>query len=103
MPKSRKIMPYPKDECGIIGIYNVEEAANYTYLGLHALQHRGQESTGIVSTNENHFLRFAGMGKVTDVFTESKLKQLQWKICHWSQPLQYHGGQLFKKCPAHKI
>jgi amidophosphoribosyltransferase len=34
--------------CGVFGIYGVEEAANYTYFGLYALQHRGQESAGIV-------------------------------------------------------
>ena len=68
---------YPKEECGIVGLYNIEEAANYTYLGIYALQHRGQESAGIVTSNGKHLLRYAGMGKVADVFKESKLRQLE--------------------------
>ena len=68
---------YPKEECGVVGLYNVEEAANFAYLGIHALQHRGQESAGIVSSDKSRLLRFAGMGKVTDIFTETKLKQLK--------------------------
>ncbi len=71
---------YHKEECGVVGLYNVPEASNYAYLGIHALQHRGQESAGIVSSDESHLLRFAGMGKVTDVFTEKKLKQLKGSL-----------------------
>ncbi|MES0492149.1 MAG: amidophosphoribosyltransferase [Leptospirales bacterium] len=70
---------YPKEECGIVGLYNVKEAANYAYLGIYALQHRGQESAGIVTTDEKHLFRYAGMGKVADVFKESKLRQLKGK------------------------
>ena len=40
--------------CGIFGIFDHKDAANLTYLGLHALQHRGQESAGIASINDNH-------------------------------------------------
>jgi len=68
---------HPKEECGIVGIYNVEEAANHAYLGAYALQHRGQESAGIVSSDGEHLYRYAGMGKVADVFTPTKLRQLQ--------------------------
>ncbi len=67
---------YPKEECGIVGLWNVPEAANFAYLGIYALQHRGQESAGIVSASPDHLYRFAGMGKVTEVFHEEKLKQL---------------------------
>lgn len=67
---------YPKEECGIVGIYNVEEAANHTYLAAYALQHRGQESSGIVSSDGERLFRYAGMGKVADVFTPQKIKQL---------------------------
>lgn len=67
---------YPKEECGVTGLYGVEEAANYAYLGIYALQHRGQESAGIVSTDEHHLFRYAGMGKVADIFNDKKLKQL---------------------------
>ncbi|MCX7634057.1 MAG: amidophosphoribosyltransferase, partial [Turneriella sp.] len=72
----RRLNPYPREECGIVGIYNVEEAANYAYLGAYALQHRGQESAGIVSSDGERLFRFAGMGKVADVFTPQKIREL---------------------------
>ncbi|MBN8221450.1 MAG: amidophosphoribosyltransferase [Spirochaetes bacterium] len=75
---------YPKEECGIVAVYNVEEAANHAYLGAYALQHRGQESAGIVSSDGERLYRYAGMGKVADVFTPQKIKQLtgQHAIAH---------------------
>lgn len=73
-PESRL---YPREECGIYGIFGCEEAANFTYLGLYSLQHRGQESAGIVSTDGDRLYRYAGMGQVATVFTEEKLKELR--------------------------
>lgn len=70
----------PKDECAIFGIYNCPDAANFTYLGLYSLQHRGQESSGIVSTDGEHLYRYAGMGLVSNIFTESKMRELQGNI-----------------------
>jgi len=67
----------PKDECGVCGIFGNTKAANLTYLGLYALQHRGQESAGIASSDNHHILRYAGMGKVVDVFTQEKIDNLQ--------------------------
>lgn len=61
-PKSRDDHQIPREECGIYGIFGCEEAANYTYLGLYSLQHRGQESAGIVTTDGERLYRFAGMG-----------------------------------------
>ncbi|MBX7059853.1 MAG: amidophosphoribosyltransferase [Leptospirales bacterium] len=66
----------PREECGIYGIYGCPEAANYTYLGLYSLQHRGQESAGIVSTNGERLFRYAGMGQVAHVFNRDKLRDL---------------------------
>lgn len=66
----------PRDECGIYGIFGGEEAANFTYLGLYSLQHRGQESAGIVSTDGERLYRYAGMGRVAQVFTKEKLADL---------------------------
>jgi amidophosphoribosyltransferase len=66
----------PKDECAIFGIYNSEEAANFTYLGLYSMQHRGQESSGIVSTDGSHLYRYAGMGLVSSVFNQTNIKEL---------------------------
>lgn len=65
------------EECGIFGIYGVPDAANLTYYGLHALQHRGQEGCGIVSRDENGQLRrVKGEGLVNEVFDEDKISQL---------------------------
>jgi amidophosphoribosyltransferase len=69
----------PKDECAIFGIYNSPEASNFTYLGLYSMQHRGQESTGIVSTDGELLYRFAGMGLVANVFNQISLKDLKGK------------------------
>ena len=66
----------PKEECGIFGIYGHPKAANLTYLGLYALQHRGQESAGIASTDNHHIYRYAGMGEVTDIFKEDHINNL---------------------------
>ncbi len=63
--------------CGIIGVSNLPDAARATYLGLYALQHRGQESAGIVTVDElglPHVVR--GMGLVGDVFRDQELSQL---------------------------
>ncbi|MBP7738882.1 MAG: amidophosphoribosyltransferase [Spirochaetes bacterium] len=67
----------PRDECGIFGIYGHQKAANLAYLGLYALQHRGQESSGIASSDGAHIYRYAGMGKVVDIFTEEHINHLQ--------------------------
>ncbi len=64
-----------KDECGVFGVYNHPEAANITYLGLYSLQHRGQESAGIVSSNRS-LSSHKGMGLVADVFSEESLARL---------------------------
>ncbi len=66
----------PREECGVFGVYGHPKAANLTYLGLYSLQHRGQESAGIASSDGDHIYRFAGMGKVIDVFTEERIKNL---------------------------
>ena len=64
------------DECGVFGVYNHPEAANLVYLGLYALQHRGQESAGIVSVEERIFHSNRGRGLVADVFKRHDLDQL---------------------------
>src|SRR5262249_57949221 len=64
------------DECGLFGIFNHAEAANVAYLGLYALQHRGQESAGIAATDGDAFHVEKAMGWVADVFTRERLKRL---------------------------
>ena len=62
------ILHRPEEECGIFGIFNHAEAANLTYLGLYALQHRGQEACGIVSSDGKTLFSHKDMGLVADVF-----------------------------------
>ena len=68
---------YFYDECGVFGIFNHPEASNITYLGVHALQHRGQESAGIVTTDGHQLYSHRGMGLVADVFDKSMLSRLK--------------------------
>jgi len=65
------------EECGVFGVFGVENAASLTYYGLHSLQHRGQEGAGIVSVDrEGKFCRMKGEGLVTEVFREECLQKL---------------------------
>lgn len=61
-----------KEECGVFGIWNTPQASVITALGLHALQHRGQESSGIVSYDGNTFHTHRAMGLVGDIFGDAK-------------------------------
>jgi len=63
----------PEEECGIFGVFNHPEAANLTYLGLYALQHRGQESCGIVSSDGMYLHAHKSMGLVADVFEDQEI------------------------------
>ncbi len=65
------------EECGIFGIWNNENAARLTYLGIYALQHRGQESAGIVSSNGLSLYTEKGMGYVSDIFKEPQIERLK--------------------------
>jgi amidophosphoribosyltransferase len=65
-----------KHECGIFGVFGHPEAAKIVYLGLYALQHRGQESAGMVSCHEGHLHRHRDMGMVHDVFSERNMAGL---------------------------
>ena len=59
--------------CGVFGVYNNSEAANLTYLGLYALQHRGQESSGMVVSDTKNLTRYTGMGLVNQVFKRADI------------------------------
>jgi amidophosphoribosyltransferase len=65
-----------REDCGVFGVFGVAEAARLTYLGLHALQHRGQESSGIVVGDGRHWKRHVGMGLVDQVYTPAILADL---------------------------
>ena len=69
-----------KDECGVFGIFGHPEAANLTYLGLYALQHRGQESAGIATSDGDKMRLSRAMGHVADAFDEQALETLPGHI-----------------------
>ena len=66
-----------KEYCGLFGIYGNSEASMLTYLGLYALQHRGEESCGIVSSNGKRIYQHKAMGVVSDGFSNTTLKKLK--------------------------
>ena len=92
-------------ECGVLGIYGVEDAAGLAYYGLHTLQHRGQQGCGIVTVGDDgEFYRVRGEGLVNEVFDEAKLAKLPGRMaighvkysnagCHGTsniQPFRFH-------------
>lgn len=64
------------EECGVFGIFGHPDAANLTYLGLYSLQHRGQESAGIVSSDGKQLYGQKAMGLVADIFDEERISKL---------------------------
>ena len=71
---------YPKHYCGVFGVYGHPNAAELTYYGLYALQHRGQESAGIVTSDGKVFHAHKGMGLVSQVFSGDALQALPGHI-----------------------
>ncbi|TCS80613.1 amidophosphoribosyltransferase [Tepidibacillus fermentans] len=104
------ILDKMNEECGVFGVYNHPGTPQFIYYGLHALQHRGQESAGIVTSNRQSFTFHRGMGLVTEVFQTKELEQLRGTMgighvrysttgassLQNAQPLvfNYHDGQL---------
>jgi amidophosphoribosyltransferase len=69
-------LPYPREACGVFGIFGHAEAATLTYLGIYALQHRGQESAGIVASDGQRLRQHRALGLVNDVFHQENLRRL---------------------------
>ncbi|MFP3868219.1 MAG: amidophosphoribosyltransferase [Desulfobacteraceae bacterium] len=69
--------PRPREYCGVFGLYGHPEAARLTYFGLYALQHRGQESCGIVTADGRQVRQHKGMGLVSEVFRPRELEKLK--------------------------
>jgi amidophosphoribosyltransferase len=67
----------PREACGIFAVYGLEEAAKLAYFGLYALQHRGQESAGIVASDGKQVVEHKAMGLVPDIFREEILAKLK--------------------------
>ncbi|MDN3513560.1 MAG: amidophosphoribosyltransferase [Candidatus Brocadia sp.] len=70
-------MPGVKEYCGLFGIYGCEDAAERVYYGLYSLQHRGEESAGIASTDGKEIIYHKGMGLVCDALKPQMLKSLR--------------------------
>ena len=71
----------PQDQCGVFGVWAPgEEVAKLTYFGLYALQHRGQESAGIATSNGKKLTVYKDMGLVSQVFSESALESLRGHV-----------------------
>ncbi len=86
------------DECGVFGVFNHPEAANLTYLGLYALQHRGQESAGIVVTDGQSFNSHRDMGLVADVFKKSDIERLSGDRSIGHVRYSTSGGSELRNC-----
>ena len=87
----RDLRDKPKCHCGVFGIYGNSSAAIHTYYGLHALQHRGQEASGIVtrdfsSAGKTIFNLHKGNGLVSEVFADNKILSecTERKFCYWT-------------------
>ncbi len=65
-----------KDKCGVFGVFGHKEAAYLTYLGLYSLQHRGEESAGIVTSDGKKMYAYRGMGHVQEIFSGNQLEVL---------------------------
>jgi len=70
----------PREECGIFGVYGHEDAAKLAYFGLYALQHRGQESAGIVASDNGQVTAHKAMGLVSEIFHEETLDRLKGDV-----------------------
>ena len=71
----------PRDECGVFGVYAPEsDVARLAYFALFALQHRGQESAGIATTESGHIMTVRDLGLVSQVFDEEKLRALEGEM-----------------------
>lgn len=89
--------------CGIVGIYNLPEASNRAYLALHAVQHRGQESAGIVTSDETRLYAYRQMGLVADIFTEDVLARLPGKSAIGHVRYSTTGQSELKNCQPFRV
>ena len=89
--------------CGVFGIFGHEEAAHLTYLGLHALQHRGQESAGITASDGQKLKTYRAMGLVADVFTEPILNELPGKAAIGHVRYSTAGGSHVRNAQPYQV
>src|SRR6185295_9293983 len=91
-----------REECGVFGVLGRSDAANLVYLGLYALQHRGQESAGIASVNgEGRIVSEKDMGYVADIFDAERIAKLPGDIAIGHVRYSTAGGSML--CNAQPI
>src|SRR6266436_5607988 len=86
------------EECGVVGVYGHAEAATLAYLALYALQHRGQESAGIVASNGEALISHRGMGHVAEIFEHDVLARLQGRLAIGHNRYSTSGSTVLKNC-----
>src|SRR5437763_10291029 len=86
------------EECGVVGVYGHPEAATLAYLALYALQHRGQESAGIVSSDGTALINHRGMGHVADLFAHASLSRLEGGLAIGHNRYSTQGSTVLKNC-----
>lgn len=91
------------EECGVVGVFGHPEAANLSYLALYALQHRGQESAGIVSTNGKVLVSHRGMGLVADIFREDIIRRLSGYAAIGHNRYSTTGASLLKNAQPFSV
>src|SRR5678815_1952965 len=91
--RKRGAMGEWREECAVFGIFGAERASELAQLGLYALQHRGQESCGIVSVHDGRFFVEKGIGLVADVMTPERLAKLPGRQAIGHNRYSTTGGQ----------
>jgi len=86
------------EECGVVAVYGHPEAATLAYLSLYALQHRGQESAGIVASNGDALIAHRGMGQVADIFTQDILTRLEGRLAIGHNRYSTSGSTVLRNC-----
>src|SRR6266566_1572653 len=86
------------EECGVVGVFGHPEAATLAYLSLYALQHRGQESAGIVASNGEALISHRGMGHVAEIFGQEILGRLGGRLAIGHNRYSTSGSTVLKNC-----
>ena len=89
-----------KDECAVFGIAGHPEASNLAYLGLYAMQHRGQESAGIAAADGHRVIVSKDMGYVADIFNSDRAGHADGHVRHRPYPLLHGRRQPPDQRPA---
>jgi len=87
-----------REECGVVAVHGHPEAATLSYLALYALQHRGQESAGIVASNGEALIAHRGMGLVADIFEQDTLRRLEGRLAIGHNRYSTSGNTVLKNC-----